>query len=103
MTNKKESKYAYVKQQDDGWYKAAGQYEDFVRRHKDLNVLFLELGVGANTPGIIKYPFWQMTAQNKNAVYACVNLGMAIAPDEIERQSICIVADIGMVLSELIV
>lgn len=89
--------------QDDGWYKAAGQYEDFVRRHKDLNILFLELGVGANTPGIIKYPFWQMTAQNENAVYACINTGMAIAPDEIERQSICIDADIGIVLSELIV
>ncbi len=89
--------------QDDGWYKAAGQYEDFVRRHKDLNILFLELGVGANTPGIIKYPFWQMTAQNENAVYACINMGMAITPDEIERQSICIDADIGIVLSELIV
>lgn len=89
--------------QDDGWYKAAGQYEDFVRRHKDFNILFLELGVGANTPGIIKYPFWQMTAHNENAVYACINMGMAIAPDEIERQSICIDADIGTVLSELIV
>ena len=89
--------------QDDGWYKAAGQYEDFVRRHKDLNILFLELGVGANTSGIIKYPFWQMTAQNENAVYACINMCMAIAPDEIERQSICIDADIGTVLSELIV
>lgn len=89
--------------QDDGWYKAAGQYEDFVRRHKDLTILFLELGVGANTPGIIKYPFWQMTAQNENAVYACINIDLAITPDEIERQSICIDADIGMVLSELIV
>ena len=87
--------------QDDGWYKAARCYKEFVQRNSDANILLLELDVGANTPGIIKYPFWQMTAQNKNAVYACVNLGMAIAPDEIERQSICIDADIGLVLSEL--
>lgn len=88
--------------QDEGWYKAAKRYGDFVRRHRDLNVLFLELGVGANTPAIIKYPFWQMTAQNKNAVYACVNLGMAAAPLEIEKQSICIDADIGDVLTKLL-
>ena len=89
--------------QDDGWYKAAGRYKEFVQRHSDANILLLELGVGANTPGIIKYPFWQMTAQNENAVYACINIGLAITPDEIERQSICIDADIGMVLPELIV
>lgn len=88
--------------QDEGWYKACSRYDDFVRRHKDLNILFLELGVGANTPVIIKYPFWQMTARNKNAVYACVNLEMAVCPAEIEQQSICIDADIGNVLSELI-
>lgn len=88
--------------QDDGWYKAAERYDNFIRRHRDLDILFLELGVGANTPAIIKYPFWQMSAQNKNAVYACVNLGMAAAPEEIEKQSICIDADIGSVLSELL-
>ncbi len=88
--------------QDDGWYKAAERYENFVRRHKDLNILLLELGVGNNTPVIIKYPFWRMTAQNKNAAYACINLGMAAAPAEIEKQSICIDTDIGGVLSELL-
>lgn len=87
--------------QDGGWYQAAKRYQDFVQQYKDLKILFVELGVGTNTPAIIKYPFWQMTAQNKNAVYACINRGMAAAPDEIERQSICIDADIGMVLSEL--
>ena len=89
--------------QDEGWYMAAMRYDDFIRRHKNTNILFLELGVGTNTPGIIKYPFWNMTAQNKNAVYACINLGMAIAPTEIEKQSICIDADIGRVLSALLV
>ena len=88
--------------QDEGWYEAAERYNDFIRRHKDLNILFFELGVGANTPGIIKYPFWQMTAQNVNATYVCVNLGMAVCPEYIASQSICIDADIGMVLSELL-
>ena len=86
--------------QDEGWYRAAEQYNNFVPRYKDLDILFLELGVGANTPAIIKYPFWQMTARNKNATYACINMGMAVCPEQIERQSICIDADIGRVLSE---
>lgn len=88
--------------QDEGWYKAAMRYDDFIRRHKNADILFFELGVGANTPGIIKYPFWQMTAQNPNAVYACVNLDMAYLPEEIKNQSICISDDIGYVLSKLV-
>lgn len=87
--------------QDQGWYAAAERYEDFIRRHKDLRILFLELGVGANTPVIIKYPFWQMTARNPNATYACVNYGEAAAPSEIAKQSICINADIACVLAAL--
>ncbi|MCR5622483.1 MAG: Sir2 silent information regulator family NAD-dependent deacetylase [Treponema sp.] len=91
--------------QDKGWYKAAKQCEDFLQTRnvlKDGKVLFLELGVGANTPGIIKYPFWQMTAQNPNAVYACLNFGEAFAPKEISGRSICINDDIGKVLKEMI-
>lgn len=87
--------------QDEGWYMAANRYEDFIRRHKDMRILFLELGVGANTPIIIKYPFWQMTAQNEKAVYACVNYGEAFCPAEISEQSICINEDIGKVIAEL--
>lgn len=87
--------------QDEGWYAAANRYDDFVRRHKNLHILYLELGVGANTPVIIKYPFWQMTAKNPKAVYACINFGEAFAPGEIKRQSICLDADIGEVLREL--
>lgn len=87
--------------QDEGWYKAAGRYEDFLRRHKDTKVLFLELGVGYNTPGIIKYPFWQMTAENPKAVYVCVNYNEAFSPQEIERQSICVNGDIGWALQQI--
>ena len=84
--------------QDEGWYLANQRYKDFIRRHEGLNVLFLELCVGMNTPGIIKYPFWQMTYQNPKAVYACVNLGEAFAPKEIAERAICIDGDIGEVL-----
>lgn len=77
---------------------AASRYEDFIRRHKNLHILFFDLGVGANTPAIIKYPFWQMTAANPRAVYACVNYGEAACLKEIDGQSICIDGDIGEVL-----
>lgn len=88
--------------QDEGWYAASGCYSDFLRRHKNLNVLYLELGVGGNTPVIIKYPFWKMTAENKNAFYACINFGEAVCPEQIKKQSICLNCDIGEVLVKLI-
>ena len=87
--------------QDDGWYTAAGRYDDFIRRHENTPVLYLELGVGMNTPIIIKYPFWQMTAENPNAVYACINYGEAICPRDIEKQSICINADIKQIIESI--
>ena len=87
--------------EDEGWHRAAGRYSDFLRRHQNLKVLFLELAVGYNTPVIIKYPFWRMTRDWKNATYACLNSGEAYAPDEIRRKSICIDGDIGQILSRL--
>ena len=88
--------------EDEGWHKAAGRYEDFLRRYRDLRVLFLEIGVGYNTPVIIKYPFWRMTARNPNAVYACLNNGEAVCPREIQSQSICINGDIGEILQKIV-
>lgn len=87
--------------QDKGWYAAADRCSDFIRRHQGLHVLFLELGVGANTPAIIKYPFWRMTAQNAQAVYACINAGQAFCPERIAKRSICIDGDIAQVLSRI--
>lgn len=88
--------------QDDGWYAAANRYEDFISRHKGLHILFWELGVGANTPVIIKYPFWQMTAQNGHATYVCVNNGETRVPIEIADQSICINDDIKNVTKNIL-
>ena len=87
--------------QDDGWYKAAERYDEFIRRHKNMHILFLELGVGFNTPAIIKYPFWKMTAENTKAFYACVNFGEAFCPDEIAKRSLCIDGDISEIISSL--
>ena len=100
---------------DKGWYKASKQYEKFLQTRNIIGpqgqqehqadsgkVLFLELGVGGNTPGIIKYPFWQMTEKNPNAAYACINFGEAVVPSKIEKQSICINDDIGEVLKKMV-
>ena len=87
--------------QDDGWYAAQSRYHDFLRRHQGLKTLFLEAGVGGNTPTIVKYNFWKMTYEWPEATYACLNLGEAVAPKEIEKKSICIDGDIGTILKEL--
>ena len=87
--------------EDEGWHRAAERYDDFLRKHEGQHILFLELGVGYNTPVIIKYPFWKMTAKNPNAVYACLNFGEAYAPDEIKEQSVLINGDIHEVLNNL--
>lgn len=87
--------------ENEGWRRAALRYDDFIRRHKKLHILLLELGVGYNTPIIIKYPFWRLTAGNPKAVYACINNREAFCPSEIETQSICINSDIGSVLEQL--
>lgn len=87
--------------EDEGWNKAAGRYEDFLNENKDGKIVYLELGVGGNTPGIIKYPFWKMTYANPKSVYVCINKGEAQVPGEIEKQSICVNNDIYEVLKSL--
>ena len=87
--------------EDAGWHAAAERYENFLCTRAGQKLLFLELGVGFNTPAIIKYPFWHMTAQNPKAIYACVNRGEAYVMHGIERQSILLDHDIGAVLQAL--
>ena len=88
--------------QDDGWYAAAHRYEDFLRRYMNGRILFLEFGVGGNTPGIIKYPFWQMTLKNPQAAYVTINNGQAQAPAALQDRAICIHDDIGAVLERIV-
>lgn len=87
--------------EDNAWHEASDRYYEFVRRHKNMHTLFLEFGVGFNTPTIIKYPFWIMTVENPDSFYACVNSGEAFCPDEIIDRSVCINADISEVLRSI--
>lgn len=88
--------------QDEGWYQARDRYQDFLQKHQGQKLVFLELGVGGNTPGIIKYPFWQYTLGNPDAFYACVNFREAFAPKEIENRSVSVSLDIGEFLERLV-
>lgn len=88
--------------EDNGWHDAAARYHTFLGKHRSGRILYLELGVGMNTPGIIKFPFWQRTAENPQASYACINRDESYAPQEIAGQSIIIDGDIRDVLAELL-
>ena len=88
--------------EDEGWHRASAAYADFLRRHEGMYVLFLEIGVGMNTPVICKYPFWQMTNDNPKAVYACLNSNEAYCPVQIEKQSVCIDGDSAEVIKQLL-
>lgn len=88
--------------EDDGWQKAAARYKKFCSDYGGGKLLLLELGVGGNTPVIIKYPFWRMAAVNKKATYVCINRGEAYAPREIEKRSLCFDGDIGEVLADIL-
>ena len=88
--------------EDEGWHAAAERYENFLRTRKGQKTLFLELGVGYNTPGIIKYPFWQMTYENLNALYVCINQGQALGPKEIAERSSYVDRDINEAMDSLL-
>ncbi len=88
--------------EDEGWHEAAGRYANFLRTREGQKILFLELGVGYNTPVIIKYPFWQMTAKNPRATYACINRGEVFCPDEIADRAICVDGDIGEAIEKIL-
>jgi len=88
--------------EDDGWHAASERYEKFIgSHHVNDKILFIEIGVGMNTPVIIKYPFWRMVSQLPNSTYACLNKGEAYAPQEISDKSICIDDDFNNVLSQI--
>lgn len=88
--------------QDEGWYQGQFRYNDFINKHRDLKIIYLELGVGQNTPVIIKYPFWNYTNSNKKATYVCINYGESFWPDEIKKQVILINGDIDQVINDLL-
>lgn len=99
MTTNLRSDGSFV--EDEGWRQANDRYREFLRRHEGMKILYWEIGVGQNTPVIIKYPFWRMTAKNPQAVYACMSHGHAYAPREIEKRAICIEGDADAIMNQL--
>ncbi len=87
--------------EDEGWHRAAERYASFLHTHRGGRILYLELGVGFNTPGIIKYPFWQRVAKDPNAVYVCINAQEAVCPQDIAPRALCIRTDIAACLETL--
>ncbi|MBQ9593772.1 MAG: hypothetical protein IJR36_07855, partial [Lachnospiraceae bacterium] len=87
--------------EDAGWQESSARYASFLKSVESRHVLYLEIGVGANTPVIIKYPFWQMANDNPRAVYACLNYTEAYCPEQIQERSLCIEGDSGEVIEAL--
>lgn len=87
--------------EDEGWHKASKAYADFLKEHQNRKVLYMELGVGDNTPVIIKYPFWRMVQKNPRAKYLCVNYAGTYYPAELEASSLFINDDIDTLLNKL--
>ena len=88
--------------EDEGWHAASNRYHDFLKSHSDKKVLYLELGVGHNTPGIIKFPFWRFAQANPKATYACINLDESFGPKDLYDRCILIDGDIAEVLNQLV-
>lgn len=99
MTMNLRSDHTFI--EDEGWVMAAERYQGFLQTHHG-KLLLLEIGVGFNTPGIIKYPFWRMTAENPEAIYACINYDEIACPDEIKEQTISLTGDAGDIIYDLI-
>lgn len=87
--------------QDDGWHQAAKRYEQFIHKHQSIHILYLEIGVGYNTPSIIKYNFWQQVSHNPSALYVCINADESSVPTEIASRSICIKGDAALIINSL--
>ena len=98
FTNETDIRIIQTRAEENGRSEAPVKKQEFIGRVKGCRTLYLELGAGMNTPGIVKFSFWRMTAANPQAVYACINYGEACAPREIADRSICINGDIGEVL-----
>ncbi len=87
--------------EDEGWHQGLKRYQQFIEKHRFSSIVYLELGVGFHTPGIIKYPFWQLTYQNQKAIYVCINQEKEEIPTSIQSQSFIINEDIQQVLQQI--
>ena len=87
--------------QDSNWYKASKRYEDFLDKIKNKNVVLLEIGVGFNTPGIIRFPFEQMTANNVKTTLIRINKDYPLPMLEIRNRTISFDEDTNKIIEDL--
>lgn len=88
--------------EDNEWNAANKQYNAFIQKTTGEKIVFLELGVGFNTPGIIRYPFEQMTWQNSNAVLIRINKNHPTGPVENENKTISFTEDMANAVKGLL-
>ena len=87
--------------QDENWYRQSEKYEDFLSRSKGKNVVLLEMGVGFNTPGIIRFPFEQMTANNVKTTLIRINKDYPNPMLEIKNKTISFDEDTNKIIEDL--
>ena len=87
--------------QDENWYKQDKRYGEFLDKSQDRNLLLLEIGVGFNTPGIIRFPFEQMVYNNINTNLVRINKDYAFTNKEIENKTILFDEDVNTIIEDL--
>lgn len=89
--------------QDEAWNKAAGRYEGFITRYaENRRVVLLELGIGYNTPAIIRFPFERITYRNPEATLVRLNAEYPAGPAETAARTISFTEDMNEVIGKLI-
>lgn len=87
--------------EDENWHEAAGRYHDFLKKIEKKNAVLLELGVGFNTPTIIRFPFEKMVRENKGLSLIRLNMNEAFVPESFGNRAIGIGGDMAKVISDL--
>lgn len=88
--------------EDDFWHEQDAKFGEFLTDNMNKNLVLLELGVGFNTPTIIRFPFENLVRENKNISLIRLNLDEAVVPESFGKRAIGINEDIGKVLSDLL-
>ncbi len=97
MNLRKDDKFV----QDENWYKQLKAYKDFLKEMKNKNVVLLEIGVGFNTPGIIRFPFEKMTMENSKTRLIRINKDYLKCFLDIEDKTITFNEEVKQILDDL--
>ncbi len=87
--------------EDEAWHEAANRYVDFLKEVKEKNVVLLELGVGFNTPTIIRFPFEKMVRENASYSLIRLNMDEAVVPESFEKRAVGIGGDMAKAITDI--